>query len=200
MFHAMVALEEKRLPYKLEILPQPLSASTRDRLTQHALTAELPVLAHGDVWIGDSLAITEYLAEVFSDPDSPTLLPHTAAERARARQLMQFLRTGLGALYEDRPTTSVFGRAAPRPMSAAARAQAAELERIARALLPDDRPYLFGAWSIADCDLAVALLRLIAGDDPPGEDLLDRRLLHYATAQLDRRAVQRFVAHLPTTR
>jgi glutathione S-transferase len=108
---------------------------------------------------------------------------------------MLFLRTSLFALREARPTAAVFGRPQNRPMPEKARAEAAELERIALALITDDRQSLFAEWCIADCDLALALMRLLAAQDP-----LDRRLVNYAVAQFDRKSVRRFVAHLPTVR
>jgi glutathione S-transferase len=195
VFHVMVALEEKQLPYRLEIVSLPLQGDTRAAIESRALLAKVPILVHGDTWITESLAISEYLAEVFPAPDHPRLFPANLADRARARQLMSFLRTSLLALREARPTASVFGRPNPRPMSDRAREEAAELERIALAVIPDDRPAMFGNWCIADTDLALALMRLIANQDP-----LDRRLVAYALGQFDRKSVHRFVAHLPTTR
>jgi glutathione S-transferase len=195
VFHAMVALEEKLLPYKLEVLPLPLSDAVKRELQRRALVAKVPVLVHGDVWISESLAISEYLAETFPAPDHPQLFPANLAQRARARQIMSFLRTSLSMLREARPTSSVFGQPNPRPMSEKAREEAAELERIALAAVPDDRPWMFDTWCIADADLALALMRLIANQDP-----LDRRLVNYALAQFDRRSVHRFVSHLPTGR
>ena len=52
------------------------------------------------------------------------------------------------------------------------------------------RTAMFGTWCIADTDLALALMRLIAHQDP-----LDHRLVTYALAQFDRKSVRRFVAH-----
>jgi glutathione S-transferase len=195
VFHAMVALEEKGLPYKLEVVSLPLQGEVKAELERRALFARVPTLVHGSAWISESLAISEYLAETFPAPDHPRLFPASLVERARARQIMLFLRTGLFALREARPTSSVFGRPSPRPMSDKARDEAAELERIALAAIPDDRPAMFGTWCIADIDLALALMRLIANQDP-----IDRRLVNYALAQFDRKSVHRFVAHLPTTR
>ena len=195
VFHALVALEEKQLPYKVEVVPFALPLSTKAQLQYKAIIGTVPILVHGDTWISESLAISEYLAETFPAPDHPRLFPANLAERARARQIMLFLRTSLFALREARPTSSVFGRPLARPMPDKAREEAAELERIALAVLPDDRATLFPEWCIADCDLALALMRLVANQDP-----LDRRLVSYATAQLDRRSVHRFVAHLPTSR
>lgn len=195
VFHAMVALEEKQLPYQLEVVSLPMPAETRDELQRHALLAKVPLLVHGDTWITESLAISEYLAETFPFPDHPRLFPADYGQRARSRQVMSFLRTSLFTLREARPTSTVFGRPNPRPLSDRARDEAAELERLALALIPDDRTTMFGAWCIADTDLALALMRLIANQDP-----LDRRLVNYALSQFDRKSVHRFVSHLPTTR
>jgi glutathione S-transferase len=195
VFHAMVALEEKELPYQLEVVSLPMPPETRAELQRHALLARLPTLVHGDTWITESLAISEYLAETFPFPDHPRLFPADYGERARSRQVMSFLRTSLFTLREARPTSTVFGRPNPRPLSDRARDEAAELERLALALVPDDRTTMFGAWCIADTDLALALMRLIANQDP-----LDRRLVNYALSQFDRKSAHRFVSHLPTTR
>jgi glutathione S-transferase len=195
VFHAMVALEEKQLPYKLEVVSLPMTGEARAEFERRAVLARVPALIHGDVWITESLAISEYLAETFPTPAHPRLFPADLADRARARQIMSFLRTSLFALREARPTSSVFGRPSPKPMSDAARAEAAELERIALAVLPDDRSAMFGTWCIADADLALALMRLVAHQDP-----LDQRLVNYALAQFQRSSVRRFFAHLPTGR
>jgi glutathione S-transferase len=195
VFHALVALEEKQLPYRVEVVSLPMPGEVQRELQRRALLAKVPILVHGELWITESLAISEYLAETFPFPDHPRLFPADLGDRARARQIMSFLRTSLFTLRETRPTSSVFGRPNPRPMSDRAREEAAELERLALALLPDDRPAMFGDWCIADTDLALALMRLIANQDP-----LDRRLVSYALAQFDRKSVHRFVSHLPTGR
>jgi glutathione S-transferase len=203
VFHAMVALEEKQLPYKLEVVSLPMARAARTELQRRSVIAKLPILVHGDTWLSESLAISEYLAETFPAPDHPRLFPANLADRARSRQIMSFLRTDLAALREARPTSSVFGRPNPRPMSDKAREEAAELERIALAVIPDEaaidaaieRVTMFEHWCIADADLALALMRLVANQDP-----LDRRLVNYALAQFDRKSVRRFVSHLPTGR
>src|SRR6188768_4053551 len=109
VFHAMVALEEKQLPYKLELVPLPIPADVRDKLAAKALVGKVPILVHGDLWLTESAAISEYLAETFPYPAHPRLFPANLVERARARQVMSMMRTGLMALREDRPTSSVFG-------------------------------------------------------------------------------------------
>ena len=195
VFHAAVALEEKQLAYKLEVLPLPIPISTKAALQPRSIIAKVPILVHGDIWISELLVISEYLVETFPVPGHPRLFPASFAERARARQIMMFLRTSLFTLREARPTSSVFGRPLTRPMSEQARDEAAELERIALAVIAEDRTSMFAEWCIADCDLALALMRLVANQDP-----LDRRLVNYALAQFDRKSVRRFTAHLPTNR
>ncbi len=195
VFHALVALEEKQLPYKLEVVPLPIPISTKAALQRKSIIGKVPILVHGDTWISESLAISEYLAETFPAPDHPRLFPANLAERARARQIMMFLRTSLFALREARPTSSVFGRPLTRPMPDKARDEAAELEQVALAVITGERTSMFADWCIADSDLALALMRLVANQDP-----LDRRLVNYALAQFDRKSVRRFIAHVPTDR
>src|SRR6185295_11600093 len=134
VFHAMVALEEKRLPYRLEVVPLPIPADRKPEV-QRAIIGKVPILVHGELWISESLAISEYLAEKFPWPDHPRLFPADLGQRARARQIMSFLRTSLFALREDRPTSTVFGRPLSKPLSDKGRADADELVRIAGALV-----------------------------------------------------------------
>ena len=193
-FHAMVAIEEKQLPYKLEVARTPIAPELAAVLTERALSPRVPVLVHGDHWIAESLAISEYLAERFPHPDHPRLFPADLAERARARQVMSWVRTTMRTLRDDRPTTNVFGRAKVVPLSPKGKADADELLRVASALVAPGKTQMFGNWSIADADLALFLMRLIGADDP-----LPQHLVDYAVAQWDRRSVRRFLAHIPTS-
>jgi glutathione S-transferase len=165
VFHVLVALEEKGLPYRLALAPLPLPAEVSARLQALTGVGKVPVLEHGDVAIGESLAISEYLAETFPTPGHPRIFPADLAERAHARQVMSYLRTGLFALREHRPTSSVFGPPTDRPLSAEAQAQADELVRVASHAL-GGRATIGTHWSIADADLALALMRLVKNADP----------------------------------
>jgi glutathione S-transferase len=193
VFHVMVALEEKALPYKLVVASIPMSSEQKKQLQDRAILGKVPVLVHGDLWISESLAISEYLAEKFAFPGSPRLFPADLGERARARQIMSYVRTSMMALREDRPTSSVFSRPTTKPLSDNARADAAELVRIASALIEPGAKNLFGEWCIADTDFSLALMRMVANEDPMPQHLID-----YALAQWDRKSVKRYIAHLPT--
>ena len=192
-FHAMVALEEKQLPYKLEVVPLPIPADTKAKLQAKSVLGKVPILVHGELWITESLAISEYLAERFPAPANPRLFPEDLGDRARARQVMSMLRTSLFALREDRPTSSVFGRPVQKPLSDKAKTDAAELVRVASAMIAPSRLSLFDEWCIADADLALMLMRLVANQDPVPQLLVD-----YVMAQWDRKSVREFIAHIPT--
>jgi glutathione S-transferase len=194
VFHAMVALEEKQLPYKLEVVPLPISKDVSAKLATKAIIGKVPILVHDEMWITESLAISEYLAETFPFPTHPRLFPEDLKERARARQVMSWLRTSLMGLRSDRPTTNVFGRPTVRPLTEKGRVDADELLRVATALITPGKPQMFGTWSIADADLSLALMRMIGSQDKVPQYLID-----YALAQWDRRSIKRYVAHVPTT-
>lgn len=194
VFHAMVALEEKTLPYKLEVVPYPSAPAVSAELAAKAILGAVPILVHGDHWISESIAISEYLAEQFPSSEGyPRLFPSDLVERARARQVMSWLRTSLAGLRADRPTTNVFGRPTVRPLGEKARHDAEELLRVASALVAPGKTRMFAEWSIADADLALALMRMIGSQDQVPE-----HLVQYALAQWDRRSVKRFIAHVPT--
>jgi glutathione S-transferase len=194
VFHAMVALEEKNLPYKLEVFSMPLSTEQRKKLTDQAVMGKVPALQHGDLTFTESLAISEYVAERFPYPASPRIFPADLGDRARSRQVMSYLRTGLFALREERPTSTVFGRPILKPLSEKAKAEAADLLQVATRLIKPGATTMFSEYCIADSDLALCLMRLIANEDEVPTHIID-----YARAQFARVSVRRYVAHMPTT-
>lgn len=194
VFHAMIALEEKTLSYKLEVLPLPIPAQVKFKLAEKAILGKVPVLVHGEAWISESVAISEYLAEVFPSSEGyPPLFPSDLVERARARQVMSWMRTSLIGLRTDRPTSNVFGRPTVRPLSDKGKVDAEELLRVASALIKPGMTKMFAQWSIADVDMALALMRMISSQDQVPE-----HLMQYALAQWDRSSVKRYIAHVPT--
>jgi glutathione S-transferase len=193
VFHAVVALEELRFPYQLETLSLPMVPDQRTLLQRHALLGKVPCLRDADIWLTESSAISEYLAERYAPPEHPRILPVHFNERARVRQVMSWLRTSLMALREERPTSSVFSRPIQSAMSDKARADAAELIRVSEQLIAPGATSIASEWSIADADLALALMRLVAnGDEVP------QRIVDYALAQWGRPAVRKYLGMVPT--
>jgi glutathione S-transferase len=193
VFHALVALEELRLPYRVEPLRFPIAADVRDDLQRHALLGKVPCLRDGDVWLTESSAISEYLAERYAPPAFPRILPADLVERARARQLMSWLRTSLMALRDERPTTSVFGRPLTAPLGDKARRDADELVRVAEHAIAPGRTTIAAEWCMADADLALMLMRLIGNGDA-----VPARIVDYTTAQWERRSVRTYLGFVPT--
>jgi glutathione S-transferase len=123
------------------------------RIRAYSPTGKVPVLVHGDVTVWESLAICEYLAELFPEAN---LWPGDRSARARARAVATEMHAGFGAL---RATLSMNlrGRSTrPRDESNLPAEVWADIERIV-ALWDDCRrrygqggPFLFGGFTIAD--------------------------------------------------
>jgi glutathione S-transferase len=190
VFSTFVALREKGIAFDLVEISladgQHLEAALRER----SITARVPSLEHAGFHLAESSAIAEYLDEVFPAPASAGLLPATPRERARARQLMAWLRSDLPALRDERSTVTMFYRFKLPPLSPAAARDAAKLVRVAAQVIPADGGPLFGAWCLADSELAFMLHRLMRNGDavPAG-------VRAYAEAQWARPSVQAFVTH-----
>jgi glutathione S-transferase len=186
VFSAFVALKEKGVHFETSHVRLETGEQQAPGFAGPSLTARVPALRHGDFWLSESSAIVEYLEDVL--PDRPRLLPLDVRERARARQVMAWLRSDLGALREERPTTTLFYAPATTPLTAAAQAAADKLLRVAATLVAPGRATLFREWSIADADLAFMLHRLLSNGHavPPA-------IRAFAEAQWARPSVHAFV-------
>jgi len=187
VFTAFVALREKGVPFTLELLDLAGGEQHAPEFVGRSLTARVPTLSMGDFSLSESLAIVEYLDETLPPPEHPRLLPERLEERARARQLLGWLRSDLAALRRERPTSSIFYERVGTPLGSAARADADKLVRVAQAVLAE-RPTLLESWCIADADLAMALMRLVANGDS-----LPSAIRDYAEAQWSRASVAAWV-------
>jgi glutathione S-transferase len=184
VFSCYVTLREKGVPFEIVEVALDRKETQRPDYVAHTVTAKVPALVHDGFWLAESLAILEYLEEQFP---SPRALPADVRERARARQVLSFLRTDLNVLRDERPTTTMFYARAEAPLTAAGQAAADKLIAIAERLL-EGRTSLFSAWSIADADLAFMLQRLgLNGHD------LGPRLGAFVEAQWARPSVQSYV-------
>jgi len=189
-FSVFVALREKSLPFEVATLDLDRGEQRAPRFRDRSLTARIPALDHDGLMLTESLAIIEYLDERFPAPGWRSLLPATTVQRARARQLLGWLRSDLLALRDERPTTTMFFERASTPLSEKGKASADKLIRVAEQIVPKGEGDLFGLWSTADADLAFMLHRLILNDDD-----LPERLVRYAARQWSRPSVRAFVEH-----
>jgi glutathione S-transferase len=190
VFSSWVALHEKGLRFDVrEIALVDLENRSR-AYREQTLTAKVPALEHGDFVVAESSAIAEYLEDAFPPPRHPRVLPAEPRPRARARQLMAWLRSDLGVLRTERPTVTMFFAPATVPLSPAGETAAAELLRVAEYLIPRDGGPLFGAWSLPDAELAFMLHRLILnGHEMPA------RVRSWAEREWQRPSAQGFIRH-----
>jgi glutathione S-transferase len=189
VFSAYVALIEKEVPFEERTFDL---FSAKDHLDPEfrraSITGKVPTLVHDGFWLGESAAIVEYLDESF--PRGRSLLPTDRRERARARQLMGFLRTGLEPLREERPTHTMFYARTRAALSPSARQAADRLVEVSQTLLASGASTIASLWSIADAELSFMLYRLISNGDP-----VPPLIAEYARSQWARPSVQKFVNH-----
>jgi glutathione S-transferase len=190
VFSSFVALREKGIPFDMVEVAladgEHLQPSYRDT----SLTARVPAFEHNGFHLAESSAIAEYLDDAFAPPRYLRLLPEDVTARARARQIMAWLRSDLGALREERSTVTMFYRFRLNPLSPAAERDAQKLIRVAEQLIPTAGGAVFGAWCLADSELAFMLHRLILNHEAVPE-----RVRAYAAAQWARPAVRAFAEH-----
>jgi glutathione S-transferase len=194
-FSSYVALREKGADFEVRDVVLAEGAHLEPPYRDSSLTARVPSLEHDGFHLAESGAIAEYLEEVLPPPRYPRLLPAGVRERARARQIMGWLRSDLGALRDERSTVTMFYKWKLPPLTPAGEASARKLCRVAEQVIPAGGDALFGAWCLADSELAFMLHRLIlAGEAVP------TRVREYAQAQWQRASVRAFVEHArPTT-
>jgi glutathione S-transferase len=190
-FSSLVALREKKAVFDLVEVELAGGAHRHADYAEPSITGRIPSLDHAGFRLAESSAIAEYLEEVLPAPQSPRILPEAVRDRARARQVMAWLRSDLVALRDERSTmTMFFYRSHPKPLSARAQREVERLVRVAEQLVPTHGGPLFGAWSLVDAEFAFLLHRLILAGDPVPERVAD-----YARTQWARPSVREFVEH-----
>src|SRR5438552_16131748 len=158
-FSCYVALKEKVLPFEVRPVSLPDRDHHRPDYQRQSLTGRIPMLQHGDFTLSESSAIVEYLDDAF--PGTPRALPTSVRDRARARQIMAWVRSDLMPIREERATHTFFYGRPVEPLSPAGRAAADKLIAAAAAFIPGSRPSLLDAASIADAALAMMQRRLV---------------------------------------
>lgn len=171
-----VALTEKRLEFTTARALLREGQGVPAALLEHTAISRIPALQHGDFWVTESLAIIEYLEEMFPAPGFPRMLPEDPRARARARQVMMWLRSDLRALRDERPWQSSIYPSPAAPMTRDAEREAAELVDLVVRL--DAKGHLAG-WNIMHADLTFTLMRLASSAYPlpdPAQRMLDLNL------------------------
>jgi glutathione S-transferase len=152
------ALQEKGLSFQARTLEPTAGEILPSEYAQARSSGKSPALQHGDAWLVESLAILEYLEDVFAPPRYPRLLPAEPRARARDRQILSWLRTDLFELRRCLPFQGIFVEVASPAMTPEAQRQAEKLLAVVTARLQ-----LTGALAptLADFELTFMMQRLI---------------------------------------
>jgi glutathione S-transferase len=133
--------------------------NTRAELLQFSPSGKCPALRDGDITVWDSLAIIEYLAEMY--PDKP-LWPKARAARAQARSLAAEMHSSFMGLRGLLPMN--MRRAVKKyELTPEASADVARLEQAfkqAKDAFGQSGPFLFSDFSAADAMFAPVVNRL----------------------------------------
>jgi glutathione S-transferase len=153
-----LAVKQAGLPFDEVLIPLD-EPNTRTELLRISPSGRVPALKHGERTVWDSLAIGEYLAELYPDK---ALWPADPAARAVARSISAEMHSGFAALRNHFPMNirSSFPNRGVTPEVQA------DINRITalwrdqrRKLAPDAGPFLFGHFTIADAMFAPVVSR-----------------------------------------
>lgn len=153
-----IALTEKQLPFGTARALLRDGQGLPPGLAIRTAISRVPALQHGDFVLTESIAIAEYLEQMF--PEHP-IFPRDPRGRARALQIMAWVRIDLAAMRWERPWYTTLYPVAQAPLTPLAAREAAELVDVAARL---DAQGDLEDWNIAHVDLAFTLARLRADD------------------------------------
>ncbi|MCK8781394.1 glutathione S-transferase family protein [Rhizobium sp. NTR19] len=167
-FRPWIAMTAAGIPFEEVLIPFDFPAGN-PRFEDISPTARVPVLHHGDVRVWESLAIIEYVAELFPDKG---IWPSAAADRAVARAVSMEMLSGFRALRGACPMNI------RRPkrvidLPAGVMDDVARIETIWRELRQKSGgPFLFGQFSGADAMFAPVVNRFDVYDLVRDEETL----------------------------
>lgn len=159
-FRPWIAMTAAGIPFREELIPFGPGA-THPQFRELSPTGKVPVLHHGSVRVWESLAIIEYVAELYPNAG---LWPADRESRTYARSISMEMLSGFRALRSACPMNLRRPvRAIPLPEGVAA--DVARIEAIWREMRKrSGGPFLFGAFSAADAMFAPVVNRFAAYD------------------------------------
>jgi len=149
------------LPFKEEHVAAD-DARAKEELLMRTSSILVPALIHGDVTVWDTLAIAEYLNELFPEAH---MLPTEKIARARCRSISGEMHSGFAALRSSLPMNLRFHKPGFTVWSSAQ----ADIDRITtiwrECIATWKGPFLFGkSPTIADCFYAPVVTRFLSYD------------------------------------
>ncbi|GGO87019.1 glutathione S-transferase [Marinobacterium nitratireducens] len=145
-----IKFDEERIPLDLP--------DTATRIAAFSEAGKVPVLRDGDLTVWDSLAICEYVSERYLDGKG---WPRGTEARAQARAVSAEMHSGFPEVRNRLPMNCrALGRQVE--LTESLQREIARIDRIwsqCRQRYADAGPWLFGAFSIADCMFAPVVFR-----------------------------------------
>src|SRR5579863_1219808 len=178
--HVGVAFTETRVPLYVH--------GYKEELLKHGPSGRVPILKRGELTVWDSLAICEYLAELFPQAE---LWPKDAATRATGRAVSAEMHSGFTSIRSAMPFNC---RAKGRRVPITAEIQK-EIDRVlslwrsCREAYGRGGPWLFGRFTIADAMFIPVALRFVTYTVP-----LDAVAQAYADTSLNHAPVREWIA------
>lgn len=186
-----VALRHCAIPFKETVIRLRTPETAAD-LARVSPTGQVPVLVHGDAVVWETLAILEYLAELFPDRG---LWPADRAARRLARCVATEMHSGFRELRYGWPMNLRRPKGL-KPLDGIAAEQAARIQalwRQCRAGHGTGGPFLFGRFTAADAMYAPVVTRF----DTYG-GVLDGDIRAYVDAVLATPAMRQWYAEAAT--
>lgn len=159
-FRPWIAMTAAGIPFREELIPFGPGA-THPQFRALSPTGKVPVLHHGSIRVWESLAIIEYVAELYPDAG---LWPADRESRTYARSISMEMLSGFRALRSAcpmnlrRPVKAI-------PLPEGVTADVARIETIWRDMRKrSGGPFLFGAFSAGDAMFAPVVNRFAAYD------------------------------------
>jgi glutathione S-transferase len=172
-FRPWIAMTAAGVPFHEVLIPFDNSAGN-PRFKEISPTGRVPVLHHGDIRVWESLAIIEYVAELFPDK---RIWPEASVDRAAARSISMEMLSGFRALRNACPMNM------RRPkgrldlagdVNAGVDVDVARISAIWKELLGrSGGPFLFGAFCAADAMFAPVVNRFEIYDLVTDQAVLD---------------------------
>jgi glutathione S-transferase len=178
----LIALDEKRAEYQTARALLRDGAGIPPSLGSRTVIARVPAIQHGDFFLTESLAIVDYVDRVCPGAG---LYPFDPRQRARALQIMAYVRFDLRALRDERQWWTCVYPVEQPPLTPTAQHEADELIAIASRIVPE-----LGEFSIAHADLAMHLMRLSRNHHPMPDPLL-----RFIDATIARPSVRAYIEH-----
>ena len=168
-FRPWMALTAAGVPFDEILIPFDFPAGN-PRFREISPTARVPVLHHGLLRVWESLAIIEYVAELFPEKG---LWPEDRAERAVARSISMEMLAGFRSLRNACPM-NIRRPKAKISLPEGVMEDVGRIEAIWRELrMKSGGPFLFGSFSAADAMFAPVVNRFEVYDLVTNADTLD---------------------------